>query len=824
MFERRLKIFLTILLLVTGVMLMRAVQLQVFGRSYWQEQAAESMKKSRLIETTRGTIFDAKGRPIAQDVACMDAAVDYRAVVEPPDKAWLSAQAVARVRRDLGDSYWKVSADDRRERINKQANAVKEDLAEMWRALATELVRAGKGEDAQVSGAELAVALERIDETRRAIVERVQMRRRYVWYQKYRQAVKEQQGVVAPWYSKWITAGSGDEQAEGPDVDNFTEDVGEQEAAHPILHDIKSDTYIRLKKAGSKYPGLTFVDSADRQYPFNNVASHVVGRLSKVMHEDVVKDPNLGRDELREYQKNDLIGRMGLEALCEQTLRGTRGQVVRAVGDAAEIARTESTAGKNVHATIDMHLQAQIEQLFKRVPIVNKVGNEPSYVEHVEMHGGAVVIDVASGAVRALASWPNYDANRFDELYDELSRDDVNQPLLNRATQWAIEPGSTVKPIVGLGAITDGQITPEKGIECTGYLTLRGHTFRTHHRCWTASMFAAVHGDEGVKHHPFPTPHRGHSGNPDGHLAFADALERSCNVYFETLADQMTIAGLHKWFTAFGLGRPTGIGIAEARGWLPDGRNMTRRHLLGDTWYAGIGQGQVGATTLQMANVAATIARDGVWVRPHLVKFDSTTSRPTSMGSDTPDRVDLKIAPAAIAAAKRGMYDVVYADGGTASFKDIRRQDVHVAGKTGSATASRLRPAVRDARGNLRYECVKCEAPIVNLDDKNCPVCASDRRRILRRRPVPTSPQNPNGELPWYRGFGPEGTTISHAWFIGYAPAENPQVAFAVMVEYGGSGGYAAGGVANGLIDACIEHGYLTPTNPAARKVAGVAP
>ena len=72
--------------------------------------------------------------------------------------------------------------------------------------------------------------------------------------------------------------------------------------------------------------------------------------------------------------------------------------------------------------------------------------------------------------------------------------------------------------------------------------------------------------------------------------------------------------------------------------------------------------------------------------------------------------------------------------------------------------------------------------------------------------------------------FGPEGKTISHAWFIGYAPAENPQVAFAVMVEYGGSGGYAAGGVANGLIDACIDHGYLTPTNPAARKVASAAP
>ena len=305
MFERRLKIFLTILLLVTGVMLLRAVQLQVFGRTYWQEQAAESMKKSRLIETTRGTIFDAKGRAIAQDVACIDAAVDYRAVMEPPEPTWLSAQAIARVRRDLGDSYWKVSADERRERINKQTLAVKNDLNEMWRALAEELARMGKPEEHSISAAELAAALEKIEDTRRAIVERVQMRRRYVWYHKYREAVKEQKDVVAPWYSKWLS----DDQADGPDVDNFLEDVGEQEAAHPILHNISSEAHIRLKKSRQKYPGLTLIPGGNRDYPFANVASHVVGRLSQVMREDVIKDPNLGRDELREYQKNDMIGR-----------------------------------------------------------------------------------------------------------------------------------------------------------------------------------------------------------------------------------------------------------------------------------------------------------------------------------------------------------------------------------------------------------------------------------------------------------------------------------------------------------------------------------
>src|SRR5207237_78097 len=108
-------------------------------------------------------------------------------------------------------------------------------------------------------------------------------------------------------------------------------------------------------------------------------------------------------------------------------------------------------------------------------------------------------------------------------------------------------------------------------------------------------------------------------GNPDGFLCFSDALERSCNVYFETLADMLGGDGLSYWFDQFGLGRNTGIGIAEARGRIP-------RDFAGTPspksviWFSGIGQAQVLATPLQMANIAATIAREGVWMRPRLVR------------------------------------------------------------------------------------------------------------------------------------------------------------------------------------------------------------
>jgi penicillin-binding protein 2 len=741
----------------------------------------------------------------------MDAAVDFRAVVEPPDEAWLTEQAVARARRELGDQYSKVSVDERRQRIKDAKEAVQTDLGEMWNALADELAKKNATSERRDRGA----AMEEIEAIRRATVERVRMRRRYVWYHKYQRAVEEQKGVTAPWYAKWLLEGD----AEGPDVDNFLEDVGEQEAPHPIIHDIDNDAFIRLKKNLDRYPGLSFPPSTVRHYPYNNVAAHVIGRLSKVMSEDIASEENRKASDLRVYQKNDLIGRTGLEALCEPALRGSRGEVVRVVGENTEMSRTEDAPGGDVRTTLDMEFQRDIEALFKHVAIEKKKKypedpNSHEYYEvFAEMHGAAVVIDVPTGAVRALASWPNYDANKFDDMYDEWRRDEQNQRLLNRATQWAIEPGSTVKPMVGMGAITDGKLGVNEGIECTGYLNLNGHTYKTSHRCWTARMFSADPKAGAVAHHQIPwyAPHKGHDGNADGFLTYSDALMRSCNVYFETVAWKLGIDGLHKWFSAFGLGRPTGIGIAESRGWLPTGEGMARQAMLGDTLNAGIGQGQVGATALQMANVSATIARNGMWVRPYLVEKDVPTTRPTGLAPEGPDRVDLHIAPEALAAARKGMFEVVNEDGGTLGYDALaNRKDVVLAGKTGSAQAPKFRTPARDARGDLIFDIVED------------PTAKDGKRRQLRRTEYePVSEQNPDGLLKWYRGFGKEGKTLSHAWFIGFAPYDNPKVALAVMVEYGGSGGYAAGSVADGVITACLKHGYLAPVQ--AKTAAGAS-
>jgi cell division protein FtsI/penicillin-binding protein 2 len=257
----------------------------------------------------------------------------------------------------------------------------------------------------------------------------------------------------------------------------------------------------------------------------------------------------------------------------------------------------------------------------------------------------------------------------------------------------------------------------------------------------------------------------------------------------------LKLDGLHFWFDRFGLGRPTGIGIAEVSGHLPGDSPIPSTSRRAAAWFAGIGQDQVLATPIQMANVAATIARDGVWLRPRLVsaktKVATKAERSTTQNASDADVVDLKLSKPALAAAREGMIRVVNTQAGTG--RQAHNAQLLVAGKTGSAQASPLKRPLRDELGRI----VK--------DEKG---------RVQR---VPVEPLGthaaPNPEAPWYRGTPGNEQRIAHAWFIGFAPAEQPKVAFAVLVEYGGSGGAAAGALGGKLVDACIAHGYLTPSS-----------
>ncbi len=762
MFERRLKILLAFLLLVTGALVLRAAQLQVFQGEQWRQRAAEMMKRPQFVETERGAIVDNRGRELALDVACIDACVDYRVIIREPDPTWMRNQARARLRRRIPEVYLKSTRDRQEEMVREEIARVREEIHEMWRVLA------------EVSGK----SMEEIDRIRTDIIRRVEMRRRYLWYTNYENAVRDHEDRQASraWYRQWLML---DDSENAPRLDQFEMSVREQEDAHVILRAITPEMNIRLGKHIEKYPGLKLRTSTHRYYPYGQVACHILGRLGRVTAEDVANDPHFD-DELRKYWPNDLIGRSGLESMCDSVLRGARGRVVRYVTEEQAVEDTAPIRGETVQTTIDIELQGVIESLFRRARIEYKgeVGTEVR-------HGAAIVIDVPTSEVRAMVSYPTFDLNTINDRYYELMSDDINRPLMNRATLAQYEPGSTIKPVVGLAAITAHYMDAHDTIECTGDLYINGRKM-PHGRCWTVKV--ARNAGFGIphNHHAFPIPH------PTGFLTFTDALERSCNIFFEQLADRMKIAGLSEWYDRFGLGRATGVGLPEVGGRIPSDYRGNNR--AATAWFAGIGQGQILATPLQMANVAATIARDGVWMRPRLLPRGHDWASPPidrRTGLPIPDEVDLNLSREALAMAKEGMIRVVNSSAGTIDRnlrKQIQRNDVVIAGKTGSAQVPKYRVPVKDAAGE--------------------PVLDENGRRVYRVL-EPGTRAAPNPEAPWYKASGTNEDELTHAWFIGFAPAEKPQIAFAVLVEYGGSGGHAALSIASELIEACIDRGYL---------------
>jgi penicillin-binding protein 2 len=360
--------------------------------------------------------------------------------------------------------------------------------------------------------------------------------------------------------------------------------------------------------------------------------------------------------------------------------------------------------------------------------------------------------------------------------------------------------------MVGLAALAVGAVKLHEGIECTGFLYLEGNKQRNG-RCWTESMF-----HQGW-HHQIGggDPHRGSYGNPDGSLVYADAIQRSCNVYFETMGYRLGIKRLSEWYQRFGLGMQTGIGIPEARGSLPTRAKGALDEKF-STVIAAIGQGPTLATPLQMANVAATIARDGIWLRPRLIPESygvAPTSRPATVVQQ--DRIDLGLPKDAVAAAKEGMQRVVNTRAGSA-WGIVTRTDLVIAGKTGTAeTATRVRVPVCDASGKQ-----------VEGDDRK------PKWRYLE----PSTPEHPNPEAPWFRGWrgapsedGTPTVTFKHSWFIGFAPADHPRIAIAVAMEYGGSGGKGAGLIAKQIFESLIEHKYLerSATPPADAQPASAS-
>jgi len=470
---------------------------------------------------------------------------------------------------------------------------------------------------------------------------------------------------------------------------------------HPIVHNVDLHAVGVIGSQPDRFPGLVLVPTSKREYPYGAVAPHVVGKLGEVAPEEL--DGTVNADyppgHLKRYWPGDQVGRNGVEALAERILRGARG-VYRKGIDGNFLEDIPPEPGGDVHLTLDIALQADVEAILDRGP--------PDAPRRRAI-GAAAVLDCRTGDCLVLATSPRYDVRLVEADYPDLLRDPAG-PLLNRAVAGQYPLGSVFKAVTSTAALHEGVLTPRTHLTCSGILD---PAYPNRFRC-----------------HIYPHGH--------GTIEIRTAIKKSCNVFFYQMGMLLgrregLAAGrdrLVEWADRLGLGLPTGIGLpGEARGSIR----------VGDPRNLAVGQGELLVTPLQAAQLYGLVATDGQMPPLRLV-------RELAPPPGAP-RLGLNLNPQYMAVIRDAFAAVVNEEGGT-GFNYVRSPEVRIAGKTGTAQAGR-------------------------------------------------------GE--------------DHAWFAGFAPAENPKIAFAVIIEHGGHGGETAGPIAREIVKACKTHGYLDgrPAAPA---------
>src|SRR5262252_392797 len=348
-----------------------------------------------------------------------------------------------------------------------------------------------------------------------------------------------------------------------------------------LKEDITPDELQFIEAHRNELPELDTIMAHRRLYPRNGFMSHLIGYVGEVT-DDML---NLPQFEL--YSPGDVVGISGVERQYNAMLMGTNGSrqaLVDSHGrEVGRLGETDAVPGKPLKLTVDIDLQIAAE-------------------EALEGKNGAIVaMDPRTGEILAMVSRPTFDPNDFSV---RISRDewtklvnDPDKPLLNKAIQAQLAPGSTFKIIMGTAGLQEG-VAQDMHVVCNGGASFYGRYFK----CWVTAE------------------HRTH-----GVVEISKAIYQSCDVFFYTLAEKLGIDRIAKYATMFGLGQRTGIDLPqEVTGVMPSEewkiRNFKQKWYAGETISVGIGQGAVAVTPIQMARAIGAIASGGLLVRPHVVK------------------------------------------------------------------------------------------------------------------------------------------------------------------------------------------------------------
>ncbi len=478
-----------------------------------------------------------------------------------------------------------------------------------------------------------------------------------------------------------------------------------------LADNIPREAVAEFNESSEKFPGININVKPVRVYTSGTLASHILGYASAISQEEY-------QEKKDTYLNDDLIGKTGIESVFEEYLKGKNGikQIDMAVDGTttAEYVTEEAISGANIVLTIDSNLQAITERaLAANIEKIRAGG----FGKYYNAKGGAcVVMDVKTGEILAMASYPDYDPSLIvngisSQQWNEYVNNELH-PLYNKASQSSYSPGSTFKMISAIAGLESEVITPSSRINDTGVYSKYGIRMN----CWYFTDYGRGHGS----------------------LDVVGAIEKSCNYFFYETGDRMGIDNLAKYARYFGLGGKTGIELpGENSGVLASkesAASLGYNWNPGDTLNAVIGQGYNEFTPVQMAKYISMLANRGKHIDATIVKsvqnangtevpreeIEKFVNNKLNVGDTTPE--DLQIDPNHVGAVLEGMRSVTSDSGGTASnvFMDFA---IPVGGKTGSAETN---------------------------------------------------------------------TTDVNAWFVGFAPFDDPEIAVVVIVENGGHGNYTA--------------------------------
>jgi penicillin-binding protein 2 len=391
-----------------------------------------------------------------------------------------------------------------------------------------------------------------------------------------------------------------------------------------------------------EYPELNLLQVQQRSYPKQAIAAAALGYVGEVSEEMVAKPGSA-------YRPGDVVGKSGIERTYNSILAGRDGMrrvIVNSRGqEMGSMTTINALPGNDLRLTLDLDLQMVAEA---------GLGEQP---------GAVVALDPATGEVLAMVSHPSFDPNDFARRIDigtwESLTSDPQKPLMNKAIQAHLAPGSVFKIITGAAALETGTIKPSYTLNCSGFVNIYGHTY--HDWVWN-------------------------KGHGHGSVDFHGAIVHSCDVYFYTLGKLLGIEKIAYFAQRLGLGARTGIdlpgedsGLVPSPAWVK--RVFKRQWWAGETISVAIGQGAVAVTPLQLAYAIGGIASGGEFRRPHLAFRNQLLALGMKPEEEEEDR-RFPLSDETVEALSRGMWGVVN-EGGTGA--SAYEPGLDIAGKTGTA-------------------------------------------------------------------------------------------------------------------------------------------